>query len=174
MLVINIPADGISLEVSKRAGGDLSEENCRRIVEEFIDGREVECAVMGGERPEASCVGEIRSAAEFYDFDAKYNNAESKTVVDPEDLPEEAKQAVRENAVKVFKTLDGFGLARVDFFVRRSDNRVIFNEINTLPGFTNISMYPMLWEAMGVDGTELLTRLIEMAEERWKPGVTSV
>ncbi|MBR6229263.1 MAG: D-alanine--D-alanine ligase [Eubacterium sp.] len=153
----------------------VAKENDHRIlIEEFIDGREVECAVLGGERPEASCVGEIKSAAEFYDFDAKYNNAESKTVVDPDDLPEEAKEAVREDAVKVFKTLDGFGLARVDFFVRRSDNQVIFNEINTMPGFTGISMYPMLWEAMGVDVTELLTRLIEMAEDRWKPGVTEV
>ena len=151
----------------------IAKENDHRIlIEEFIEGREVECAVLGGERPEASCVGEIKSAAEFYDFDAKYNNAESKTVVDPEDLPESAKEAVRENAVKVFKTLDGFGLARVDFFVRKKDGKVIFNEINTMPGFTGISMYPMLWEAMGVDGTELLTKLIEMAEERWKPGAT--
>ena len=92
--------------------------------------------------------------------------------MDPEDLPESAKEAVRENAVKVFKTLDGFGLARVDFFVRKKDGKVIFNEINTMPGFTGISMYPMLWEAMGVDVTELLTKLIEMAEERWKPGAT--
>lgn len=144
-----------------------AKENDHRIlIEEFIDGREVECAVLGGDAPEASCVGEILSAAEFYDFDAKYNNAESRTVVDPEDLDEATKTDLRDNAVKIFKALDGFGLARVDFFVRRSDNRVIFNEINTLPGFTSISMYPMLWEAMGVDGKELLTRLIEVASER--------
>ena len=145
----------------------LAKENDHRIlIEEFIDGREVECAVLGGERADASCVGEILSAAEFYDFDAKYNNAESKTVVDPEDLPDEAKTELREMAVKIFKALDGFGLARVDFFVRRRDNRVIFNEINTMPGFTGISMYPMLWKAMGVDQTELITRLIDLAADR--------
>ena len=145
----------------------VAKENDHRIlIEEFIDGREIECAVLGGDAPEASKVGEILSAAEFYDFDAKYNNAESKTVIDPDDLPDDAKNEIRENAVKIFKALDGFGLARVDFFVRRSDGQVVFNEINTLPGFTDISMYPMLWEAMGVDETELLDRLIEVAYER--------
>ncbi|MBO4395903.1 MAG: D-alanine--D-alanine ligase [Eubacterium sp.] len=149
-----------------RAIGIAKENDHRILIEEFIDGREVECAVLGGDDVEASCVGEILSAAEFYDFDAKYNNAASKTVVDPDDLPDEAKAQLREDAVKIFKALDGFGLARVDFFVRRSDNRVIFNEINTLPGFTNISMYPMLWQAMGVDQGDLITRLIELAGER--------
>ena len=145
----------------------LAKENDHRIlIEEFIDGREVECAVLGGENPEASIVGEILSAAEFYDFDAKYNNAESKTVVDPADLPDEAKEQIREDAIKIFKALDGFGLSRVDFFVKRSDGGVIFNEINTMPGFTDISMYPMLWEGMGLSETELLDRLIEVAYER--------
>ena len=145
----------------------LAKENDHRIlIEEFIDGREVECAVFGGEEPKASVVGEILSAAEFYDFDAKYNNAASKTVVAPGDLPEESKTVLRETAVKIFKALDGFGLARVDFFVSRDTGEVIFNEINTMPGFTNISMYPMLWEACGVDGKQLVTDLIELADKR--------
>ena len=149
-----------------KAIASAKENDHRILIEEFIDGREVECAVLGGEQVEASCVGEILSAAEFYDFDAKYNNAASKTVVDPEDLPDEAKAQIREDAVMIFKALDGYGLARVDFFVRRSDGCVIFNEINTLPGFTNISMYPMLWAAMGVEQKELITKLIEIAAER--------
>ena len=137
----------------------------RVLIEENICGREVECAVLGGQKIEASKVGEILAAAEFYDFDAKYNNEESKTVIDP-DLSEEVKETIRANAVAIFKAVSGFGLSRVDFFVERDTDEVIFNEINTLPGFTNISMYPMLWEAMGVKRTELLDRLIESAYER--------
>ena len=105
------------------------------------------------------------AAAEFYDYDAKYNDSESKTVIDP-DLPEEVKEKVRENAVAIFKQIDGFGLSRVDFFVEQDTNEVIFNEINTFPGFTDISMYPMLWEAMGTEKKELLDRLIELAYKR--------
>lgn len=137
----------------------------RVLIEENITGREIECAVLGGDNPKASMVGEILAAAEFYDFDAKYNNAESKTVINP-DLPEEVKETVRKNAVAVFKAVGGYGLSRVDFFVEQDTNEVIFNEINTLPGFTDISMYPMLWKAMGVEKTELLDRLIELAYVR--------
>lgn len=123
-------------------------KNDRRIlVEEMIVGHEVECAVFGGgvEEVRASGVGEILAAAEFYDFDAKYYNAESQTVADPK-LPGNATEDVREAAVKIFKAVDGYGLSRVDFFVKK-DGTVVFNEINTMPGFTAISMYPMLWEA---------------------------
>lgn len=137
----------------------------RVLIEENINGREVECAVLGAGEVSATNVGEILAAAEFYDYDAKYNNEESKTVIDP-DLPEEVKEIIRTNAVAIFKAVSGFGLSRVDFFVEKDTNEVIFNEINTLPGFTNISMYPMLWEAMGVNKTELLNRLIELANER--------
>lgn len=137
----------------------------RVLIEENINGREVECAVLGAEDVSSTKVGEILAAAEFYDFDAKYNNEESKTVIDP-DLPEEIKETIRTNAVAIFKAVSGFGLSRVDFFVENETNEVIFNEINTLPGFTNISMYPMLWEAMGVKKTELLDCLIELAKER--------
>ena len=137
----------------------------RVLIEENITGREVECAVLGGQNPQASPVGEILAAAEFYDFDAKYNNEESRTVIDP-DLPEAVKEEIRKNAVAIFRAVGGFGLSRVDFFVEKDTNEVIFNEINTLPGFTNISMYPMLWEANGINKEELLDRIIELAYER--------
>ena len=131
------------------------------LVEETIIGREVECAVFGGGSipVEASGVGEILAAADFYDFDAKYYNEESRTVVDPE-LPEDAAETIRRNAAAIFKAVDGYGLSRVDFFVKE-DGEVVFNEINTLPGFTAISMYPMLWEARGIDKKTLVNRLIE-------------
>ncbi len=136
------------------------------LVEEAIVGREIECAVFGGGmRPvEASGVGEVLAAAEFYDFDAKYYNAESRTVVDPQ-LPGDAAETVRRYAAEIFKAVDGYGLARVDFFVRE-DGQVIFNEINTMPGFTAISMYPMLWEARGISKAQLVENLIAHAKER--------
>ena len=119
----------------------------------------------GGQNPvKASGVGEILAAAEFYDFDAKYNNAESRTVIGPE-LPGDSAERVREAAAKIFNAVDGYGLSRVDFFVT-SDGEVIFNEINTMPGFTAISMYPMLWEAAGISKPELVDRLIDLAFER--------
>ena len=138
----------------------------RFLVEETIVGHEIECAVLGGGiRPvEASGVGEILAAADFYDYEAKYYNPESRTVVDPV-LPGDAAERVREAAVRIFKVLDGFGLARVDFFVTE-EGRVIFNEINTMPGFTAISMYPMLWEARGRSKKQLVQELIDMAFER--------
>lgn len=138
------------------------------LVEETIVGREIECAVMGyGKKTKASGVGEILAAtsAAFYDFDAKYNNAESKTVISPE-LPAGKEDEVRDNAVRIFNALDGFGLSRVDFFLENGTNEVVFNEINTLPGFTKISMYPMLWNAKGYDIEKLVDTLIEMAPER--------
>ena len=140
----------------------------RILVEEMIVGHEVECAVYGGglEEVKASGVGEILAAAEFYDFDAKYNNAESKTVVDPV-LPGNTAEIVREAAVKIFKGVDGYGLSRVDFFVEE-DGGVVFNEINTLPGFTAISMYPMLWEARGIKKPQLVDALIDHAFKRYE------
>ena len=137
----------------------------RILIEEMIKGREVECAVFGGEKVSASGVGEILAAADFYDFDAKYNNSDSKTVIDPP-FPEGVREKVRKDAVDIFKVLDGFGLARVDFFVENETNDVVFNEINTMPGFTSISMYPMLWEACGMDKKNLITHLIELSEKR--------
>ncbi len=137
------------------------------LVEETIIGHEVECAVFGGGLREvkASGVGEIMAAAEFYDFDAKYYNAESKTVVDPE-LPGNATEEVRKAAKEIFAAVDGYGLSRVDFFVTDA-GEVVFNEINTMPGFTAISMYPMLWEARGISKPQLVEDLINHAKERY-------
>ena len=132
------------------------------LVEEAIVGRELECAVLGGEEVEASGIGEILAAAEFYDYDAKYNNEDSETVISPE-LPAGKAEEIAEDAVRIFRALDGYGLSRVDFFMENGTNEIIFNEINTLPGFTSISMYPMLWEAKGIAKKELVSRLLELA-----------
>lgn len=144
-----------------------AEHDRKILVEEMIVGHEVECAVIGGGNAgiEASGVGEILPAADFYDFDAKYYNAESKTVVNPK-LPSDAAKEVQKAAVEVFRAVDGYGLARVDFFVK-DDGSVVFNEINTMPGFTAISMYPLLWEAAGVDKAKLVDRLMELAYSRF-------
>ncbi|MFR8034984.1 MAG: D-alanine--D-alanine ligase family protein [Lachnospiraceae bacterium] len=130
------------------------------LVEETIVGREIECAVLGNDDAAASGVGEILSAAEFYDFDAKYVNSESRTDVHP-DLGDGIEEQVREDAVRIFHAVGGSGLARVDFFLDKDG--VVFNEINTLPGFTAISMYPMLWEAKGMEKNALIQRLIDLA-----------
>jgi D-alanine-D-alanine ligase len=141
----------------------LAAEHDRKIlVEETIVGRELECAVLGGNEPKASGIGEILAAADFYDYDAKYNNAESKTVISPE-LPDGVEKKMKKAAVEIFSAVDGFGLSRVDFFLEKDTNEVVFNEINTLPGFTAISMYPMLWEAKGIGKKELVNKLIQLA-----------
>lgn len=139
----------------------------RILVEETIVGREVECAVLGGYAPKASNVGEVLSAEDFYTYDAKYNNPVSRTDLHPV-FPDGVLEELREDAVKIFKQVDGYGLARVDFFVEKETNEVVFNEINTLPGFTSISMYPMLWEDQGVSNRELVDRLIELAFHRYE------
>ncbi len=136
------------------------------LVEEAVTGHEIECAVLGGgEKPVMSSgVGEILPGAEFYDFDAKYYNAKSRTVINPE-LPGDSVMEVKKAAEKIFNAVDGYGLARVDFFVKEN-GEVIFNEINTMPGFTAISMYPVLWEAMGLSKRLLIDKLILLALER--------
>lgn len=150
-------------EQLKNALIEAADNDRKILVEETISGREVECAVLGNLDVKASGVGEILSADEFYDFDAKYYNSESKTLVDPP-MPENMREQIREDAVKIFMALDGRGLSRVDFFL--TENGVVFNEINTLPGFTAISMYPMLWEAQGIPKKELVQKLIDLAFER--------
>lgn len=134
------------------------------LIEENICGREVECAVLGNEEVKASCVGEILPAEEFYTFYAKYKNAESRVVI-PADLLEGISNEIRSTAIKAFKAVDGKGLSRVDFFVENGTNRIIINEINTLPGFTQISMYPKLWEEAGIKYSDLLDELIKLAKE---------
>ena len=132
------------------------------LLEEEIVGREVECAVLGNEKVEATCVGEVLSAEDFYTFEAKYQNAASRTVI-PAEISKEKLEEIQALATKAFKAVDGKGLSRVDFFIRKSDNQVYINEINTMPGFTQISMYPKLWEASGLSYTKLLDQLIQLA-----------
>ncbi len=134
------------------------------IVEEFIKGRELECAVLGTDTPFASEVGEIVSCNDFYDYDAKYILGTSGLNI-PADISREASLEIRETAVKAFKALGCFGLSRVDFFLTE-DGKVYLNELNTMPGFTSISMYPKLMENLGIPYGELLDRLIKLAYER--------
>ncbi len=134
------------------------------LIEKGINGQEVECAVLGNEEVIASCVGEIKSADEFYSYDSKYQNENSKTLI-PANINKETSEEIRKLAIKAFKAIDGKGLSRVDFFVENETNRIYINEINTLPGFTKISMYPKLFEAVGIQYNELLDKLIELAQE---------
>lgn len=144
---------------------EAAEHDRKILVEETIVGKELECAVLGGPEPRASGVGEILAAAQFYDYDAKYNSPESETVADPE-LPGDAAEQIRRAAVEIFRAVDGWGLARVDFFLKTDTGEVVFNEINTMPGFTSISMYPMLWEHRGLSVEQLVERLIQNAYAR--------
>lgn len=132
------------------------------LIEQGINGREVECAVLGNEDVITSCIGEIKAADDFYSYDAKYNNQESKTLI-PAEISEEKSKEIQELAIKAFKSIDGKGLSRVDFFIEEGTEKVYINEINTLPGFTSISMYPKLFEQVGIPYSELLDKLIELA-----------
>lgn len=134
------------------------------LVEEFIHGREVEVAVMGNASPVASVVGEIDSGAEFYDYDAKYLTDTSVAYI-PARVEEEVAEQLREKAVQVYRAIGCQGLSRVDFFVTYEDNRVVFNEINTIPGFTSISMYPKLFAASGIPYSDLIDQLLQLALE---------
>lgn len=162
---------GVSKAVDRQALIDglrlAAEQDEKILVEETIVGREIECAVLGGLEPKASGVGEVLPAKEaaFYDFDAKYNNAQSETDINPV-FPDGKENEVREDAVKIFTAVDGFGLARIDFFLENGTNEVVFNELNTMPGFTSISMYPMLWGAKGLDKKTLVDKLIRTALSR--------
>ena len=134
------------------------------LVEEFIHGREIEVAVMGNESPVASICGEIDSGADFYDYDAKYIT-DTSTAYIPARIPGNVAEIVREAAVKVYSAFGCQGLSRVDFFVTFEENRVVFNEINTIPGFTSISMYPKLFTASGIPYTQLIDELLKLALE---------
>ncbi|HEY0753832.1 MAG TPA: D-alanine--D-alanine ligase [Ktedonobacteraceae bacterium] len=135
------------------------------VVEHGINCREFECAVLGNDEPLASVVGEIVSSNEFYDYRAKYIDGKSQALI-PADLPQETAEEVRRLSIKAFNALDLTGLARVDFFMERETGKIYINEVNTMPGFTEISMYPKLWEASGLPYPQLLSRLIELAIER--------
>ena len=134
------------------------------LVEEFIHGREIEVAVMGNGNPVASVCGEIDSGADFYDYDAKYVT-DTSTAYIPARIPADVQETVREYAVKVYSAIGCQGLSRVDFFVTYEDNRVVFNEINTLPGFTSISMYPKLFASSGIQYSQLIDLLLQLAQE---------
>ena len=146
----------------KKALEIAAQNDFKIVVEEAIVGRELETAVLGGWDGKVCGVGEILATAEFYDYDAKYNDSTSRTVLNAE-LPAGKTDEIREAAKKVYRALDCDGLSRVDFFLEKGTDRVIFNEINTIPGFTSISMYPKLWEAASVPLPELVERLIESA-----------
>ncbi len=153
-----------NLEELKFAIEEAAKYDNKILIEEGIFGREVECAVLGNEDVISSCVGEIKSADEFYTYDAKYNNQESKTII-PADISKEKSEEIQGLAIKAFKAVDGKGLSRVDFFVENETQKVYINEINTLPGFTNISMYPKLFAQVGINYSKLLDKLIELALE---------
>ncbi len=140
-------------------------EDSKIIVEEGIVGQEVECAVLGNREADASPVGEIGASAAFYDYEDKYVNGTSQLYI-PARLEPEVAEKIRQTAVRAYRWLGCSGLARVDFFVTEGDHRVILNEINTLPGFTSISMYPKLWMETGMSYSELLDRLIELALQK--------
>lgn len=135
------------------------------LIESAIVGREVECAVLGNDKPQSSRCGEIVLSDDFYSYDTKYVNEQGAQVKVPADIDDKTEAAIREIAIKAFQAVECFGLARVDVFLT-ADNQVIINEINTLPGFTNISMYPKLWQATGLGYQDLITRLLELAIER--------
>ena len=148
---------------------DLASSYDRKIlIEEGLEEvREVECGVLGNDEPRASVAGEVRPAGEFYDYNSKYIDKETQLIV-PADLPDGVSQEVQEIALRAFKAVDAAGMARVDFFVSKKENKIYLSEINTIPGFTSVSMYPRLWEASGIPYSELIDRLIQLALERYQ------
>lgn len=137
------------------------------VVEAFLDGHEVECAVLGNEEPRASVPGEIVPGAEFYSYEDKYVKNDSQLIIPARLTPEQTAE-IQDLAVRAFKAIDCAGMGRVDFFVLKRDGRILVNEINTIPGFTRISMYPKLWAASGVPFPELIERLAQLALERFR------
>ena len=164
---------GSSVGVSKaknaaeldKAVAIAAKEDKKIVIEECIVGKEVECAVMGNAIPKVSVVGEIAPSAEFYDYEDKYKNGTSKVYI-PAPLDDGLSAEICNTAAKAYRALGCSGLSRVDFFVRDSDNAVLLNEINTLPGFTSISMYSMLWKACGIDYGHLLDHIIQFAFDK--------
>jgi D-alanine-D-alanine ligase len=141
------------------------------LIEEFITGREIECAILGNNPPEASYPGEIviNSKYEFYTFDAKYVDPEAVRIDVPADLNKKAADKIREISVKAFQALQCEDFSRVDLFLTEEGN-IYINEINTIPGFTNSSMYPMMWKERGIGFTDLISKLLDLAEERYDRG----
>ncbi|HEX2172981.1 MAG TPA: D-alanine--D-alanine ligase family protein [Dehalococcoidia bacterium] len=164
---------GSSVGISKCRDRDQLRDGLREaarydrkiLVEKGLSVRELECSVLGNDDPIASVVGEIIPAAEFYDYDAKYRSDQTRLII-PAEIPPDVADEIRRLAVIAFRSIDAAGLARVDFFLEIPAERVYVNEINTMPGFTSVSMYPKLWAASGLSYPELLQRLIDLAIER--------
>ncbi|MCK9858466.1 D-alanine--D-alanine ligase [Paenibacillus sp. ATY16] len=138
----------------------------RVIVEEFVDAREIEVSVLGNDDPKISVPGEIAPSNEFYDYKAKYVDGKS-TIHIPANIPNKTAEAVRDMALRAFLAIDGAGLSRVDFFLRKTDGQLFVNEVNTMPGFTPISMYPLMWKESGLPYKDLLDKLIDLAFKRY-------
>lgn len=151
----------------KKAVDTVFQYDTKILFEEFIDGREIECGILGNERPEASVLGEVIPTHEFYDYEAKYIDEQGASIEIPAKLPQKLAKEIQELAIKTFKVLCCEGLSRIDFFVNK-ENKPFINEVNPIPGFTNISMYPKLWEASGINYSDLIDRLINLAIERHK------
>lgn len=137
----------------------------RIIVEAGVVAREVECAILGNDNPKASVIGEISFDADFYDYETKYTSGQADLAI-PAPLPVDVVTKIQEQAIQAFKAIDGAGLSRVDFFYIEATGEVIINEINTFPGFTSTSMYPMLWQASGIEFNQLVDQLIKLGFER--------
>ncbi|MDR0268579.1 D-alanine--D-alanine ligase [Paenibacillus sp.] len=137
------------------------------IVEEFVDAREVEVAVLGNQDPMASVPGEIVSSADYYDYAAKYTDGQSEMII-PAPVDSEMADRLREAALIAFQAIEGSGITRADFFIRKSDGAILINEVNTMPGFTPYSMYPLMWRETGLGYQALLDRMIELAMERYE------
>jgi D-alanine-D-alanine ligase len=165
---------GSSVGISKvHARGELSSAmteaghyDRKIVVERGANARELEVSVLGNDEPIASVVGEIVPSREFYDYEAKYVDDDSELLI-PADIPADVADEIRSVAVRAYRTLDCAGMARIDFFLDRETGRIFLNEVNTIPGFTAISMYPLLWEASGMSLPALTTRLVELAVERY-------
>ncbi len=164
---------GSSVGISKAADrtqlraaiSDAARYDRRLIVEKAVSGREIEVSVLGNDHPLASLPGEIITGHEFYDYEDKYIDNTSRTII-PAKLPKKITERIQRDAIIAFQAIDGAGLARADFFLEEETHRVIINEVNTMPGFTSISMYPKMWEASGLPYQDLIDRLIELALER--------
>ncbi len=165
---------GSSIGITKVKSPDTLQEaislarkyDTRILIEEAIDAREIECSVLGNDHSIASVPGEIVPANEFYDYDAKYTDDKTELII-PAELSEEEVKRIRHLAIRAFRALECCGMARVDFFLEKRTGRILVNELNTIPGFTEVSMYPKLWEASGIPYSQLLDRLIELALERF-------
>jgi len=150
-----------------KAVDEAFEYDNKILIEEFIKGREIECSILGNDNPIASLPGEVLSKHQFYSYEAKYIDEDGAILEIPAILPENTITSIQELAIKTFKTLCCEGMARVDFFLT-DNNQIVVNELNTIPGFTKISMFPKLWEVSGISYTELINRLIQLAFDRYE------